>query len=92
LINAPVSLFQIGKSLFDEEGSQLVQGLCAKAKAKGVTLHIPVDFITASKFADDAEASYMHVYINFFLFKFRAELWQPRKFTAMIFLHFHLQR
>ncbi|XP_020620257.1 phosphoglycerate kinase 1-like [Orbicella faveolata] len=50
-----LSNMEIGKSLFDEEGSEIVQGLCAKAKAKGVALHIPVDFITASKFADDAE-------------------------------------
>lgn len=50
-----LSNMEIGKSLFDEEGSKIVQRLCAKAKAKGVTLHLPVDFITASKFADDAE-------------------------------------
>ncbi len=27
-----------------------------KAKAKGVTFHLPVDFVTADKFAEDAEA------------------------------------
>ena len=62
MLSALVSRFQIGKSLFDEQGSKIVQGLCAKAKAKGVTLHLPVDFITASKFADDADVSCMHAY------------------------------
>ena len=26
-----------------------------KAKAKGVTIHLPTDFVTGSKFAEDAE-------------------------------------
>ncbi|XP_078369192.1 phosphoglycerate kinase-like [Oculina patagonica] len=50
-----LSNMEIGKSLFDEEGSKIVQRLCDKAKEKNVTLHLPVDFITASKFAEDAE-------------------------------------
>ncbi|KAJ7389560.1 phosphoglycerate kinase [Desmophyllum pertusum] len=52
-----LSNMEIGKSLFDEEGSKIVHKLCEKAKQKGVILHLPVDFITASKFAEDAEAS-----------------------------------
>lgn len=45
---------QIGKSLYDEEGSKIVQKLMDKAKAKNVTIHLPVDFVTGDKFAEDA--------------------------------------
>ena len=41
---------EIGKSLFDAEGAKIVADLAAKAKAKGVKLHLPVDFIAADKF------------------------------------------
>jgi phosphoglycerate kinase len=41
---------EIGKSLFDPEGAKIVAELAAKAKAKGVQLHLPVDFIAADKF------------------------------------------
>lgn len=44
----------IGSSLFDEEGSKIVAGLVEKAKAKGVKLVLPVDFITADAFSADA--------------------------------------
>merc|ERR1712112_718241 len=44
----------IGSSLFDEEGAKIVPKLVEKAKAKGVKLHFPVDFVTADKFAEDA--------------------------------------
>jgi phosphoglycerate kinase len=44
----------IGKSLFDEAGSKDVPKIMAKAKAKGVTIHLPVDFVIADKFAADA--------------------------------------
>jgi len=47
---------QIGKSLYDEEGSKIVQKLMDKAKAKGVTIHLPVDFVTGDKFGEDAKA------------------------------------
>ena len=40
---------EIGSSLFDAAGAQIVQKLMEKAKAKGVTVHLPVDFVTASK-------------------------------------------
>jgi len=46
---------EIGKSLFDEEGSKIVAGLMEKAKSKGVTFHLPTDFVTGNKFAEDAE-------------------------------------
>ena len=44
----------IGKSLYDAEGAKIVNELLAKAKAKGVQIHLPVDFIAADKFAPDA--------------------------------------
>jgi len=44
----------IGSSLFDEEGAKIVDRLVEKAKAKNVKLHLPVDFLTADKFAEDA--------------------------------------
>ena len=41
----------IGSSLYDEEGAKIVPEIMAKAKEKGVKLHLPVDFVTADKFA-----------------------------------------
>ena len=45
---------EIGKSIYDAEGAKIVTELMAKAKAKGVQIHLPVDFIAADKFAPDA--------------------------------------
>ncbi len=45
---------EIGDSLFDQEGAKIVPELLEKAKAKGVNIHLPVDFITADRFAPDA--------------------------------------
>ncbi len=45
---------EIGSSLFDKDGAAIVQGLVDKAKAKGVKLVFPVDYVTADKFAEDA--------------------------------------
>ena len=45
---------KIGGSLFDAEGAKIVGELEAKAKARGVELIFPVDFIAADKFAPDA--------------------------------------
>ena len=49
---------EIGDSLFDAEGAKIIPELVEKAKAKGVNLHLPVDFVTADKFAPDATVSY----------------------------------
>jgi len=49
-----MSNMEIGASLFDEDGAKIVNNLLEKAKAKGVKLHFPTDFITADKFAEDA--------------------------------------
>ncbi len=40
----------IGTSLFDTEGAKIAKDLFEKAKAKGVKITLPVDFITADRF------------------------------------------
>jgi phosphoglycerate kinase len=40
----------IGTSLFDVEGAKIAKELFAKAKAKGVKITLPVDFVTADRF------------------------------------------
>ena len=45
----------IGDSLFDPEGAKIAKDLFAKAKAKGVRITLPVDFVIADKF--DANAN-----------------------------------
>jgi phosphoglycerate kinase len=45
---------RIGSSLFDAEGAKIVAELEAKARARGVELIFPVDFVAADKFAPDA--------------------------------------
>lgn len=45
----------IGSSLYDKEGAELVDKLLAKAKKNNVKLHFPVDFLCADKI--DASAS-----------------------------------
>lgn len=46
----------IGNSKLDEEGLKIVDGLFAKAKEKGVDIHLPVDHIVANEFSENAEA------------------------------------
>ena len=45
---------EIGESMFDPEGAKIVGELMEKAKAKGVKIHLPIDFVCGDKF--DAEA------------------------------------
>lgn len=45
---------KIGSSLYDEEGANIVEKLMAKAKANGVAIHLPVDFVTGDTFAENA--------------------------------------
>jgi len=45
----------IGTSLFDEEGAKIVPEIMEKAKAKGVEIILPVDFVCSSKFGEDGE-------------------------------------
>ena len=44
----------IGDSLFDAEGAKIVQQLADDAKARGVTLVFPVDYVCADKFDPNA--------------------------------------
>jgi phosphoglycerate kinase len=48
----------IGNSLFDPEGAKIVGELMEKANARGVQIHLPVDYITATAFSPDAETGY----------------------------------
>merc|ERR1712187_830244 len=45
----------IGTSLYDEEGAKIVPEIMEKAKAKGVEIVLPVDFVCSSKFGEDGE-------------------------------------
>jgi phosphoglycerate kinase len=45
---------EIGESLFDAKGAEIAKELFDKAAAKGVKIHLPIDFILADKFASDA--------------------------------------
>jgi phosphoglycerate kinase len=45
---------QIGNSLYDPAGAEIVQELIAKAEEKGVRIHLPVDFITGDAFSPTA--------------------------------------
>lgn len=44
----------IGDSLFDEAGAKIVPDIMAKAAEKGVTIHLPTDYVAADKFAESA--------------------------------------
>jgi phosphoglycerate kinase len=46
---------EIGTSLFDAEGAKIAKELFDKAKAKGVKITLPVDFVTADRFPGSAE-------------------------------------
>lgn len=46
--------FQIGNSLYDAEGAKIVKKLLEKAEKNNVKIHLPIDFVTADKFAEDA--------------------------------------
>ncbi len=48
---------EIGNSLFDAKGAEIAKELFDKAAAKGVKIHLPVDFVLADKFAPDAKTS-----------------------------------
>ncbi|HZZ81531.1 MAG TPA: phosphoglycerate kinase, partial [Gemmataceae bacterium] len=45
---------EIGTSLFDPKGAEIVPTVMAKAKAKNKTIHLPIDFVAADKFDKDA--------------------------------------
>jgi phosphoglycerate kinase len=45
---------KIGSSLCEDDRMDLANELLAKAKAKGVNIHLPIDSVIADRFADDA--------------------------------------
>jgi phosphoglycerate kinase len=45
---------EIGESLFDPEGAKIVGELVEKAKARGVSIVLPVDYVCADKFDPNA--------------------------------------
>ncbi|AHF90067.1 3-phosphoglycerate kinase [Opitutaceae bacterium TAV1] len=49
-----INHMEIGNSLFDAEGAKLVPELVEKARARGVKIVLPVDYVIADKFAADA--------------------------------------
>jgi phosphoglycerate kinase len=50
-----ISGMEIGSSLYDADGAAIVLEIMEKAKAKGVNIHLPTDFICGDKFAADAQ-------------------------------------
>ncbi|XP_072386827.1 probable phosphoglycerate kinase [Diabrotica undecimpunctata] len=46
---------KIGDSLYDKEGAKIVNKLLEKAKANNVQIHLPVDFIVADGFSENAK-------------------------------------
>ena len=47
---------EIGESLFDPEGAKIVGDLMEQAKAKGVKIHLAVDFVCGDKFDANAKS------------------------------------
>ncbi|XP_050431376.1 probable phosphoglycerate kinase [Adelges cooleyi] len=45
---------EIGNSLYDETGANLINKFIYKALFRNIKVHLPVDFVTADKFAEDA--------------------------------------
>ncbi|ODM89576.1 putative phosphoglycerate kinase [Orchesella cincta] len=45
----------IGSSLYDEEGAKIINNILEKAEKNKVKIHLPVDVVTADKFAEDAK-------------------------------------
>ena len=44
--------YEIGKSIYDADGAKLIEGIMEKAKAKGVKIHLPVDFVCGNSLED----------------------------------------
>ena len=45
---------KIGKSLFDEEGKDIVSEVIEKAEIKNVKIHLPIDHLIADKFSNES--------------------------------------
>eukprot|EP00069_Balaena_mysticetus_P022602 bmy_14262T0 len=50
-----LSNMEIDTPLFDEEGSKIIKDLISKAEKNGVKITLPVDFVTADKFDENAK-------------------------------------
>jgi len=53
---------KIGKSLVEEDKLELAKELIAKAKTKGVELHLPIDSVAGDKFEAEANAQVVNNY------------------------------
>lgn len=49
-----INNMKIGKSLFDDAGAKTVKDIMEKAKSKNIKVHLPCDFVTGDKFAENA--------------------------------------
>ena len=49
-----INNMEIGSSLFDAEGALIIDELMSKANKNGVKMHLPLDFVTADKFDENA--------------------------------------
>lgn len=47
--------------MYDEAGAKIVEKLLDKAKARNVKIHLPVDFVTADKFDENANTGFATV-------------------------------
>jgi len=45
--------YEIGSSLFDEEGSHIINDIIEKAKKNGVRIHLPIDFVISNEFSEN---------------------------------------
>ena len=54
-----INNMQIGSSLYDADGAKIVPDIMKKAEEKNVKITLPVDVVTANKFAEDAEVGYV---------------------------------
>jgi phosphoglycerate kinase len=46
---------KIGKSIYDQKGSEIISNIMKKAAENNVTIHLPIDFVEASEFSENAE-------------------------------------
>jgi phosphoglycerate kinase len=56
-----LSQMEIGKSLFDPKGAEIVGKLMEKARALNKAVHLPIDFVAAEKFDKDARTQVVTV-------------------------------
>ncbi len=54
----------IGESLYDEKGAATIPAMIAKAAARGVAIHLPVDFVIADRFDAEAEQKIAEVAVG----------------------------